>query len=92
MSTEFQNAFAVSRINHANRTSGTRKLIADAIAAGKFVAVITYPAYCPITDGSMGGIDHIVKIADTYAEAREALDAMDIDEDCNCSVKCNHAA
>lgn len=63
--------------------------IGDLISAGRFVAVIESPAFCPSTDAIMGSRFSIVSDHSTREEAELALAAVDDGEsyyDCRLEV------
>jgi hypothetical protein len=59
----------------------TAQKIADAVEAGKFVAVIRFPKLCPSTDAIIGTDTSLVAICDTYEEASAALEGRGDYED-----------
>lgn len=68
---EFENAIAISRMEWQEKESKERTKIDELVAAGRFVVVSTYPAYCPRTDAIIG--EYLSLIADfpTREEAFE---------------------
>lgn len=67
---EFQRAMAVSQMEPCN---DDRRKIAEAVAAGKFVAVSLAPRHCRYTDAVIGEYQHILAIEDDRADAEQAI-------------------
>jgi hypothetical protein len=84
MSIELQNAFEISKAERRAAPVDTR--VREALAAGRFVLVAIFEAYCPRTDAILGFDRHFQGAFDTRAEAQDALEALwadvpDIDAD-----------
>ena len=69
---EMQNAYALSRWEHRPLDAATRA----ALDAGRFVVVVTGPAYCRFTDGRIGTRSVHVSDHATRDEADRAVNAI----------------
>lgn len=70
---EYQNAFAVSSMRHAEEQAATRGEIERLVEAGRVVVVAEVPVHCPITDACMGYRLFAQSHHATEAEAREVI-------------------
>jgi hypothetical protein len=75
---ELQNALTLSRLE---QKPDDRQKAAELVAAGKFVLVSDYPAYCPRTDALMGIVRQILSVHDTHEDGVKALHSRAEDSD-----------
>lgn len=90
LQTEHQNAFELSRREHAEKEAGRRERTDGLLAKGFYVVVVMTDAYCPFTDAPVGQNEQFISASKSYETAKRRADKLNDDprlgEECYATI------